>query len=96
MNIGMRQNGSPFFLPDTDQGQHIFVDGGTGTGKSVLLSNMAAPLLARGEGLCVIDPHGSLADDIIRQIGFEAPADLNAPLAVLCGDHQQQAVAARL
>ena len=32
MNIGQKQNGSPFFLPDTDQGQHVFIDGGTGTG----------------------------------------------------------------
>ena len=76
MNIGQKQNGSPFFLPDSDQGQHVFIDGGTGTGKSVLLSNMAAPLLARGEGLCVIDPHGSLADDIIRLIPPRRHRDL--------------------
>lgn len=76
MNIGQTLNGSPFSLSDADQGQHVFVDGGTGTGKSVLLSNMAAPLLERGDGVCLIDPHGSLADDIIRLIPRHRHRDL--------------------
>ena len=76
MNIGIRQNGSPFILSNADQGQHIFVAGGTGTGKSVLLANMAAPLLAAGEGVCVIDPHGSLAEDMIRLIPPSRHRDL--------------------
>lgn len=76
MNFGTLTNGSDFSLSDKDQGQHGVLIGGTGTGKSVLLSNMAAPLLKRGDGLCLIDPHGGLARDFIKLIPPQRHADL--------------------
>src|SRR4051794_41473807 len=90
MNFGIKSNGSPFVLSDTDKGQHILIDGGTGTGKSVLLANMAAPLLAGDAGVCLIDPHGSLADEFIklippqrhRDLVFLNMADLERPIGL--------------
>jgi hypothetical protein len=90
MNIGTRSSGSPFTLSDEDQGQHAVLIGGTGTGKSVLLSNMAAPLLERGDGVCLIDPHGSLADNFLklipphrhRDVVFLNMADLERPIGL--------------
>lgn len=76
MNFGTLINGSHFSLSDKDQGQHAILIGGTGTGKSVLLSNMAAPLLKRGDGLCLIDPHGGLARDFVKLIPPERHRDL--------------------
>jgi type IV secretory pathway TraG/TraD family ATPase VirD4 len=39
--------------------------GGTGTGKSTLLTNMAASDLESGSGITVVDPHGGLCDDLL-------------------------------
>lgn len=41
---------------------HTYVIGQTGTGKSTLIENMARQDIARGQGFCLIDPHGELAD----------------------------------
>src|SRR5580700_8649130 len=39
--------------------------GGTGTGKSTLLANMAASDLAAGTGITVVDPHGGLYEELL-------------------------------
>ena len=43
---------------------HTYVIGQTGTGKSTLIENLAAQDIARGQGFCLIDPHGELAEAI--------------------------------
>src|SRR5579864_9241579 len=45
--------------------KHMALFGGTGTGKSTLLANMAASDLAAGTGITVVDPHGGLCEDIL-------------------------------
>lgn len=45
--------------------RHLYMLGSTRSGKSTLMLNMAAQDLRNGEGLCVIDPHGDLARDIL-------------------------------
>lgn len=44
---------------------HTHVLGGTGRGKSSLLVSMIRQDILAGRGLCLIDPHGTLADDIV-------------------------------
>jgi hypothetical protein len=61
----------PFGIKDQDRFGHIYVVGKTGTGKSTLLENMAISDIRRGNGLCVIDPHGDIATNILNYI----PAD---------------------
>ena len=41
---------------------HTYVIGQTGTGKSTLIENLARQDLNRGQGFCLIDPHGELAE----------------------------------
>ena len=48
---------------------HQFVLGQTGTGKSTLMANMAFQDAQAGLGFCLVDPHGDLAEDIIRGLG---------------------------
>ena len=45
----------------------MYVVGKTGTGKSVLLNNLITQDIANGEGLCIIDPHGELAEGILEK-----------------------------
>jgi ABC-type lipoprotein export system ATPase subunit len=40
----------------------MYIIGKTGTGKSTLLENLVIQDIQNGEGVCVIDPHGSLAE----------------------------------
>jgi hypothetical protein len=51
--------------------RHVYVIGQTGTGKSTLLARMALCDIAAGRGVAVLDPHGSLNDEILARI----PAD---------------------
>jgi hypothetical protein len=73
-----------------DRRRHTYVVGKSGVGKSVLLANMAIQDIQNGEGVCVLDPHGDLIQDILERIPPErsedviifSPADLERPLAL--------------
>lgn len=47
-----------------DRTRHQYIVGKSGSGKSVLLWNQAVQDIENGEGVCVVDPHGDLIDDI--------------------------------
>ncbi len=73
-----------------DRRRHTYIIGKSGTGKSVLLANMAIQDIQNGEGVCVLDPHGDLITDILDRIPPEraedviifSPGDLERPLAL--------------
>ncbi|MBI3956912.1 MAG: type IV secretion system DNA-binding domain-containing protein [Candidatus Kerfeldbacteria bacterium] len=56
------------FLETDDRRRHTYVIGTTGTGKSVLLANMAIQDIHNGQGVGVIDPHGSTVETILDNI----------------------------
>jgi hypothetical protein len=56
------------FMSPEDRLRHFYVIGQTGTGKTTLLKNMIAQDIANGEGVCMIDPHGSDIQDILSYI----------------------------
>ena len=56
------------FLAPEDRLRHFYTIGQTGTGKTAFLKNMIVQDIARGEGVCFIDPHGSDIQDILAQI----------------------------
>lgn len=78
-----------FGIKDPDRLGHIYVIGKTGTGKSTLLENMAISDIKRGNGLCLIDPHGDMASHIldyipetrINDVLYFNPADTEFPVA---------------
>jgi hypothetical protein len=70
--------------------QGTYVLGINGTGKSTLLLNMALQDIAAGDGLCLLDPHGDLVEDVLARVPpsraqdvilFD-PADIEYPLGV--------------
>ena len=65
-----------FGIKDKDRLQHIYVIGKSGTGKSTLLENMAISDIERGKGLCIIDPHGDIAEDVLKCIPLGRKQDL--------------------
>jgi len=58
----------PFYIKDQDRLFHIYAIGKTGAGKSTLLENMAVSDIEKGKGLCIIDPHGDIAEHILNYI----------------------------
>ncbi len=46
--------------------RHTFLLGMTGTGKSNMLLGMVMDAIESGHGLCLIDPHGDLVNDILQ------------------------------
>jgi hypothetical protein len=55
---------------------HMYVIGRTGAGKSTLLETLALQDIAFGRGLCVIDPHGDLAEKLVLHASKRRKEDL--------------------
>jgi hypothetical protein len=66
----------PVTISVEDRRRHVYIIGKTGVGKSVLLHDMAIQDIKAGHGVCVIDPHGDLIDDIIKYIPPERAEDV--------------------
>lgn len=56
------------YIQDEDRLRHLYVIGQTGTGKSVCLKNMIIQDIARGNGCCFIDPHGTDILDVLANV----------------------------
>ena len=80
----------PVTIGVEDRRRHVYIIGKTGVGKSVLLHDMAIQDIKVGHGVCVIDPHGDLIDDIIKYIPPERaedviyfdPSDIERPMGL--------------
>lgn len=60
------------FIPEHIRSTHMQVIGSTGTGKSKFLEWMIKNDIHNNNGLCLIDPHGYLYDDLINWLAFLA------------------------
>src|SRR5882724_453272 len=59
-----------------DRLAHLYVIGRTGTGKSTLLETMIRQDIQNGNGVCLIDPHGDLAQKVLLRIPENRRHDL--------------------
>lgn len=57
----------PIRMSMDDRRKHVYVVGKTGTGKTQFLLNMIMQDIESGQGVCVMDPHGDLYDDILSR-----------------------------
>jgi len=57
-----------FGIKRKDRRQHMYILGKSGTGKSVLMSNLIVQNIQNGEGVCVVDPHGELVEELLHLI----------------------------
>ncbi len=75
-----------FGIKDDDRLLHSYIIGKTGTGKSTLLKGMLMQDIERGDGICLMDPHGDLVSEIFDSIPESRRADViyfNTPDAAL-------------
>ena len=87
------------YISDKDRQRHMYIIGKTGTGKSVMLTDLILQDIRAGNGVCFIDPHDTVeqllefipperAEDVI----YFNPADTDRPLGmnIMEADTEQQ------
>jgi len=67
---------SPVYMKRDDRMRHHYCIGKSGTGKSVFLQTIARQDIRNGDGICLIDPHGDLAEDMLAYIPKERAKDV--------------------
>ncbi len=63
-----RNQSQKYGIRPVDRRRHVYIIGKTGMGKSTLLENMIRSDIEAGKGVGVIDPHGDLAEAVLRFI----------------------------
>lgn len=64
------------FISDEDRLRHFYIIGQTGTGKTTLMKNMIVQDIERGDGVCMIDPHGTDIVDVLGAVPPEREKDV--------------------
>lgn len=67
---------TPVYMLTEDRKRHCYIIGQTGTGKSEFMKSLAIQDIYNGEGLAIIDPHGSDIDDLLQKIPEERIEDV--------------------
>jgi len=86
IELGLAPDGGPVYLPEELRATHMHVVGASGRGKSKFLAHLIQQDIKEKRGLCLIDPHGQLVEEIIawcathgldrgRKIRIIEPAD---------------------
>jgi tRNA isopentenyl-2-thiomethyl-A-37 hydroxylase MiaE len=64
------------YITAEDRLRHFYIIGQTGTGKTTLMKNMIVQDILRGDGVCMIDPHGTDIEDVIGAVQKERVDDI--------------------
>ncbi len=68
ITLGIDERAEALRIEDKVRLEHMHVIGATGCGKSTALLNMILQDIARGRGVCVLDPHGSHPDSLLNMV----------------------------
>jgi hypothetical protein len=63
-------------LTSAERERHIFIVGGTGNGKTTMLQYAIVQDIQNGKGVAVVDPHGDMAETLLRHIPEERINDV--------------------
>ena len=85
--IALEEKKYVFGIKREDRRRHLYVVGKSGVGKSKLLELLVRQDIAFGHGLCFMDPHGDVIEEILKFIPEERindvviidPSDINYP-----------------
>ena len=67
---------TPINMIEEDRMRHMYIIGRTGTGKSTILENLVIQDIRAGKGVCVVDPHGDLVENILLSVPKERADDV--------------------
>ena len=68
ITLGVDDAGRMLKIDDRPRLEHMHVIGATGCGKSTFLLNDILQDIARGRGVCVLDPHGGHPDSLLNMV----------------------------
>lgn len=81
---------TPIGLVEAERERHVYVIGGTGNGKTTMMQYGIVQDMQRGKGVAIIDPHGDMAETLLRHVPAERvddvvyfnPDDLEYPIGL--------------
>ena len=81
---------TPIGLTEAERARHQYIVGGTGSGKTTMLQYQIVQDMEQGKGLAIIDPHGDMAETMLRYVPpkrikdvvYVNPDDLDYPLGL--------------
>lgn len=81
---------TPIGLTEAERERHQYIIGGTGSGKTTMLQYQIVQDICNGKGVAVVDPHGDMAETILRHVPPERfgdviyfnPDDLDYPIGL--------------
>jgi hypothetical protein len=76
LRLGRDLEGEPVAISLTALQQHLYLIGGTGTGKSTLILNLIAQAMSARRGVILFDPHGDLWEAAQRLVPRAREKDL--------------------
>lgn len=71
-----RNKKTPIYFSRKDRGRHQYIIWKSGWGKSVYIGYLARQDVWNGDGICVIDPHGDLVEDVLDFVPKERAKDI--------------------
>jgi hypothetical protein len=88
--LGIDTDSNTIELSSNDRKQGTYIIGVNGTGKTVLLLNIALSDIESGDGLCFLDPHGDAIETLLALIPESRkndvilfdPSDIDHPLGL--------------
>ena len=70
MQLGTQKAGDILEISEEDRNTHMHVIGGIGRGKSRFLFSMMKQDIIKNRGLCLLDPHGELYDQLVSWLSI--------------------------
>ncbi|MFV0485551.1 MAG: type IV secretory system conjugative DNA transfer family protein [Candidatus Saccharimonadales bacterium] len=67
---------TPIGLTQPERERHMYIIGGTGSGKTTKLQYEIVQVMRNGKGIAVIDPHGDMAETLLRHVPPERVKDV--------------------
>ena len=63
-------------LTELERQRHLYIIGGTGNGKTTMLQYQIVQDMQNGKGMAIIDPHGDMAETMLRHVPEERKDDV--------------------
>jgi hypothetical protein len=71
-----RNTETKIFMTELDRMRHMYIIGQTGTGKSKFMTNTIIQDIQQGNGVCMIDPHGTDIEEVLGAMPPERAKDV--------------------
>jgi hypothetical protein len=84
--LGEEANGKPVRIDPKTRSTHLHVIGSSGEGKSKFLEHLIRQDIINNNGLCLIDPHGYLYNDLVRWAETKGMLDRTRPKKIILFD----------